>query len=325
MHDLYRPWLHRSAVLTAALVFPLLLVGGMVTSWRAGMVDPEPVRVPWYLFTAWQDTPDAHGFRFYIEHSHRQIGWIVGIMSIVLAVWLWATTRRPWLRWLGVAGVVGVSFQGVLGMLRVFLERANWGVEFAMIHGVAGQLVFTLLACIALFTSRSWIEGPTREVEQGARFSRMCKLTTLLILIQLPVGAWLRQRGQEWGGLVLIVHAILAAAILAHGIMLRVRIRRMGLTGEPLFHRPVLVLVGLLFVQVIVGVLAWLSGAGAGAFDPAGTTAVRAGLTTAHVGVGALILVTSTVLWFRSFRHLSLEPKDGSLASRGQYVAGGVA
>src|SRR2546422_10813583 len=55
----------------------------------------------------------------FYEHSHRLIGAAVGLLTLGLAAALWGA--GGWFRWLGLAAVVAVVAQGVLGGLRVVL------------------------------------------------------------------------------------------------------------------------------------------------------------------------------------------------------------
>jgi cytochrome c oxidase assembly protein subunit 15 len=309
--DSYRPWLHRWAVLTAVAVFPLLVIGGLVTSFRVGMADPVAVRSPWYLLELWWENVTAlRGIGYLIEHTHRQVGWIAGMLTIVLAVWLWCVEPRRWLRWLGVAALAAVSFQGILGILRIQLH-ALWGVEFSMIHGFCAQLVFGLLASIALFTSRSWLTGPPTELDDPARFQRLCLITTLLLLLQLSLGVWLRQAGRA-----LEAHVLVALAVAAHALMLGVRVFFWWQQPVSLFRRLALALGLLVLLQLALGLGAWWVGAGKGALDYREVTMARAILTTAHVGTGALLLAASLLLTWCSYRHLVAGPKLGTLPLR---------
>jgi cytochrome c oxidase assembly protein subunit 15 len=303
--DTYRPALFIWALATALAVFPLITLGGLVTSLRAGMVDPQSVRVPWYMFTlSWQDTAEAHGVGYLIEHGHRQLGWIVGLMTIALTLWVVLVSQRRWVKVLAVCALLGVSLQGVLGILRVELNRAGWGLELAMVHGITGQLVFTAVAMLPLVLSRSWISADPREAEGGQRFRKMCRLTLMLVLVQLVLGVCLRQLGSGSGYWLLIVHAVLALAILSHAVMLVVRTRRAGLRDLQVLGQPALWLLLLVVGQIILGTAGWWFGAGEGALDYRQVTVERAWLTTAHVGIGALVLVTITALTLRSYRHL---------------------
>lgn len=144
--------LHWFAVLTAVFTFVLLGVGGLVTSHNAGMSVP--------------DWPNSYGYNMFLfppskwiggilyEHTHRLIASGVGLMTTILAVWLWLKDSRKWMHWVGVAAFLMVVAQGVLGGLRVVLVDAQLGI----FHAVIGQLFFVLMCAIVLFTSRWWME-----------------------------------------------------------------------------------------------------------------------------------------------------------------------
>src|SRR2546427_9736556 len=94
------PWLHRLAVFTAVATVALLGVGGLVTSHGVGMAVPD-----------WPTTYGYNPFLFpiskwtggiFYEHSHRLVASGVGLLTTILAVWLWLKESRAWLRWLGV-------------------------------------------------------------------------------------------------------------------------------------------------------------------------------------------------------------------------------
>src|SRR5204862_4309804 len=97
----YHPRLHLLAVLTACATFPLIFMGGLVTSHGAGMSVP--------------DWPNSYGYnmflfppRFWVggilyEHTHRLMGTIVGMFSIALAMAAWKWETRRWARRLAYA------------------------------------------------------------------------------------------------------------------------------------------------------------------------------------------------------------------------------
>ena len=92
----YNRPLHRVALLTAAATFPLIFMGGLVTSHGAGMSVPDwPNSYGYNMFTfppsIWLGR--QAGGVFY-EHSHRLMGSLVGMLSILLTVWAWKTESR---------------------------------------------------------------------------------------------------------------------------------------------------------------------------------------------------------------------------------------
>jgi cytochrome c oxidase assembly protein subunit 15 len=134
----------------------------------------------------------------FYEHTHRLIASGVGLMTTILAVWLWFKDPRKWMHWLGVGAFLLVVAQGVLGGLRVVLADAQLGI----FHAIIGQLFFVVTGAIALFTSRWWLAQastlPDRANSPAAAgmttLRRLVLATTLLIFCQLIVGATMRQQ-----------------------------------------------------------------------------------------------------------------------------------
>src|ERR1043166_7425104 len=174
-------WLSRFAILTAAATLVLICFGGLVTSHEAGMAVPDwPNTFGYNLFffpiSKWV------GGVFY-EHTHRLVASGGGLLTTILAVWLWLKESRRWLRWLGVGAFLAVVLQGVLGGLRVVLFKDEIGI----FHATLGQFFFLMTCAIALFTSRWWQKAPSLN-SAGAEIKglrRLFLLTTVLIFAQL--------------------------------------------------------------------------------------------------------------------------------------------
>ncbi len=132
----FSPWPHRLAVILACATFPLLFIGGLVTSLGVGLAVPDwPTTFGYNMFLyPWSK---MIGGIFY-EHSHRLVASCVGLLTIALALTLWLKEPRPWLRWLGVAALALVIFQGILGGLRVVLLQQT----LAIIHACFAQGIF---------------------------------------------------------------------------------------------------------------------------------------------------------------------------------------
>jgi cytochrome c oxidase assembly protein subunit 15 len=196
------PWLYWFAVLTALATLALIGIGGLVTSHEAGMSVPDwPTTYGYNMFlfpiSKWL------GGIFY-EHSHRLLASLVGLMTTILAVWLWLKDSRQWMHWLGVAAFLLVVAQGVLGGLRVTLHMDSLGIY----HATIAQLFFVLTCALALFTSRWWIElerrPPARREENsadkyavpeaGAPLRGLVLFTTILIFVQLIIAAAMRHQ-----------------------------------------------------------------------------------------------------------------------------------
>src|ERR1700758_3307222 len=116
--------LHRFATFVAACTVLLLLAGSLVTSTNSGLAVPDwPTTYGWNMFTF---PPSKWVGGILYEHGHRLIASTVGFLTVVLAAWLWRAERRRWMKMLGLAALVAVVLQGVLGGLTVlfFLPAA---------------------------------------------------------------------------------------------------------------------------------------------------------------------------------------------------------
>ena len=189
MHKKYSPALFWFAVLNAVATFLLIGLGGLVTSHGAGMSVP--------------DWPTSYGYNMFalpikfwtggafFEHTHRLLASAVGLLTTVLAVWLWLKDPRKWMHWLGIAAFLLVIVQGILGVLRVDLRMASLGI----FHGAIAQIFLVLVCALALFASRWWQQSELEKqisVPRGLR--RHVLYVTILIFIQLLIAATMRHQ-----------------------------------------------------------------------------------------------------------------------------------
>src|SRR5262245_2898928 len=275
-------WLAWWAVATVAITAIPVTFGGWVTSIKAGMADPVWPTTPWYLFFIdWQEPHRG----YLIEHRHRLAGYLIGCCVIVLAVGLWFQSRSPVMRWLGVFALGAVILQGMLGGFRVVLN-AIFGSQLATIHGTFAQIVFALLAAIAVL---SFPGRPEDDVEPQER-RRMQKLSIALmaiVMLQIVFGAILRHTPNP---VAQRLHLITAFAVVAFAVLVIRQARSFGLR----FLRTRVVLMGLLAVQLLLGVEAWLGKFQAGVLpDLQEPTAGQVLVRILHVLGGACVLSTS--------------------------------
>lgn len=285
-------WPHRLAWLTAVLTFPLLFIGGLVTSKGAGLAVPDwPTTFGYNMFLyPWSEMV---GGIFY-EHSHRLFASGVGFVTILLAVSLWFRENRKWLRWLGTAALALVIVQGVVGGLRVILLEET----LAIIHAGFAQAFFALTVSLAVFTSRGWKENSQRlQISDAQRIQRLCVLTTVLIYLQGLFGAVLRYTGEG-----LAMHLSFALLVAVHVFLLAKRTLK-SQAARSYFVRPAVLLSGLLILQLVLGLGSYFA-----KFNPFGSALLPqavVALTTIHLVTGALVLVTSLVLTLRAYCFLS--------------------
>lgn len=297
-------FIRRLAIVNAAATFPLLFIGGLVTSKGAGLAVPDwPTTFGYNMFLyPWSK---MIGNIFY-EHSHRLVASGVGLLTVLLAFSLWFYERRRWLRRLGAAALTLVIVQGVIGGLRVVLLEET----LAVLHACLAQAFFALTVSLVFFTSQEWAEEPhkieladagrpfdrLRAVRELEPLQRLCVLTTVMIYLQGVLGAVVRFTGAG-----IHLHLLFAALVALHVIFLAARILRFHGNQAKLF-RPAMLLSGLLILQLALGLGSYL-----GKFTPLGSSLpvlATVMLRTSHVVTGAVMLVTGLVLTLRSYRLL---------------------
>ena len=332
------------------------------------------------------DWPTTYGYNMFFfpfsqwvggvfyEHSHRLIASVVGLLTAILAISVWARAGKGRARWIVLAGIVGtlglmgvrtqtmfvvlavaaagvvafalaratmdsqplrwvvltafalVLIQGVLGGLRVTQLKDEIGV----FHGTLAQIFFALICAIAIVTSPRWARSKI-AVYDGGGLRYFYVLATAMIFLQLILGASMRHQhaglavpdfplayGKVWPATDASsidaynrtrVEATAANPITASGVWLHMAhrtnafivlglvlavcvktVKRLGWGSG--FSKATVFWSGLIVCQALLGAATiWTNKA--------------ADIATAHVGVGALSLVTGTslILWaYRCFR-----------------------
>lgn len=298
---------HRFALLVAGATFFLIIAGALVTSHDAGLATADwPLTDGHFLpkVTVFGITTTGVNMvgNLFWEHGHRMIATTVGFLTILLVIFLFAREQRRWVRRLGVAALIGVIAQGLLGGLTVKLMLP---LAVSSAHATLAQLFFCTTVALAVFTSRSWVQERPKIEEQGNPSLRyLCAIAATAILVQLVIGATLRHSA-TWDKplptpllLTHIAGAIFVSVVLGSAAVLVLRRHR----GEKFFTRPAAVALGLLALQLLLGVAAYLTRA-ASPNDPQPLTPM-VGITVAHVACGALVFATTIVLTLRCFKVL---------------------
>ncbi|HXV83456.1 MAG TPA: COX15/CtaA family protein [Candidatus Binatia bacterium] len=281
-------WPHRLAVVLVCATLPLLFIGGLVTSKGAGLAVPDwPTTFGYNMFLyPWSQMV---GNVFY-EHSHRLVASGVGLLTIALAVTFWLQERRHWLRWLGVAALLLVILQGIIGGLRVVLLENT----LAIVHAALAQAFFALTVSLAIFTSTEWNSELKEEpISDGGRLRRLCAITTGLIYLQAIVGAVLRHTGER-----VDIHLLFAALIVLHVLFILVRIMKLDI-ARPKLTRLAGFLAILLIIQMLLGLGSYFGKFTSMLELPMEALVI---LTTTHVAMGALMLAVSLLLTLRAYR-----------------------
>lgn len=304
------PWPHRLAWTLACAAFLLLCVGATVTTYSAGMAVPDWPTTEGYWFYPLPKWLGAD-WDVFLEHGHRMLGQLVGLVTIALAVALWRLDPRKGVRWLGVAALAGVVFQGVLGGLRVLANA----MPLAKVHGCTGPLFFALSAALVALTSPRWHQsGPPKKLPAARRLRGLALAATVALYLEVVLGAQLRHvspvDAPGWFLLWVWLKLILAGLILATVVWLLIDVRRRA-GDEPMLVRRAGLLVGLCSVQLVLGAATWVTNYSwplwfkTYVWTLSYTVVAEGGLqavtTTAHTAVGSLSLIAalSLVLWSR--------------------------
>ena len=310
---------HRFAVLLAGCTLVLLVAGALVTSNDAGLAVPD---WPTSFGSIYKIPPMVGGVRF--EHSHRMIAELIGLLTIVMAVWTWRAESRRWMRRLALGALALVLFQGILGGTTV-LHYLPPAVSSA--HATFAQTFFCVAVLMALFTSRAWV-GTERLALRDEGTPGLRTLTVVLtaaLYAQLILGAAFRHVWTKLGpaganriaageivGTYLVPHIV--NALLVTALLIWVATRVLARYGNlPTLRRPATALLFLLAAQLVLGFGAYLARVEWGQ-DAAQPHPLMVWSTVAHVVTGAAVLATSVILTAQVYRNL-LSQEQEQLAS----------
>ena len=285
-------WLHRYAILVAVCTLLLVLAGASVTSKEAGLSVPD-----WPLSYG-QVIPDMTGGVLF-ETGHRDIAGVVGILTIILAIWISRVEKRPWMRRLGWVAVSLVVAQALLGGATVLMLQPP---PVSIAHACLAQLFFSVTVAIAVFTSRKWQEGPEPVEDYGWPSLRSLAIVTpILILLQIALGAGFRHRA--FG---LLPHVV--GAMIVPLVILLVGVFALHQFPKHRSLRPAAVaLLSITGVQVFLGVIAYIARINAAEYPLAMVLT-----TVTHVATGGLTLAASVVLAIQIRRNVRVRASEAT-------------
>jgi cytochrome c oxidase assembly protein subunit 15 len=318
------PWPHRLAVALALVTFPLIWVGGLVTTYDAGMAVPDwPGTFGYNLFAYPWQTWIAGPWDIFIEHGHRLLGATAGLVAIALVAVAWLNESRRWVFQVALGALILVILQGILGGARVLLDERL----VALIHGCVGPLFFAYLAFVVVATSTWWRDTQPLADRSGHKFARAAWTTVGLAAVQLFLGAIVRHVPLSASVVLfraaMLLHLVVAGVLTIHLLLTPFRAWQMRKTHRGLAGRG-LVLPALVVVQLLLGLgsyvakyawPAWLSDYQfAAAFVVQEKSLSQSLVTTAHVANGSLILFCSVLLAVRASRLFSERNGAGVIA-----------
>jgi cytochrome c oxidase assembly protein subunit 15 len=285
MTTTYHPSVHRFAIFVVCWTILLLIAGALVTSNEAALSVPD-----WPLSYGTLTPPMVGGIRY--EHSHRIIAAVLGLLSIVLAVWVWAKDERRWLRWFSAIAVAGIAAQGVLGG-EVVRQLLHYWLPVA--HACFAQIVFAALLSIAVFTSRWWIsDQPQLEDTGSPSIHSLAIANAVVIYLQVILGAGFRHKEiPVWP------HMVGALIVLGMVIWLAAVLRRRFEKSAAISKTRIL-LHAILGTQLLLGLGAyWSRLTTADAPQP---MPLMVTLTVLHTVVGAILFGVSILIVLLCYR-----------------------
>ena len=307
---------HRIGCLLACIVFPLIWVGNLVTTTDAGMAVPDwPNTYGYNLFLypyrEWFFGP----WDLFVEHGHRLLASLAGLISIVLVVVTSKKEKRDWVKRLAWIILALVIAQGILGGVRVVYD-ARW---MAKIHGCIGPFFFAHVVAFCVATSRWWTSSKGLVFVGGKRTLQWAPkiATTLLCMsfLQLVLGAFVRHiddtASPKQFTLLIGLH-ILTAVVLLLGTLFQFLVTRRSELKSVGIRASINVLTLLLLVQFSLGLATWVVKWGfpswfenhewAATFIIAEKSFFQVNVVTTHAAIGSLILAFWVVHAMRTRR-----------------------
>lgn len=287
------------AVVGCVVTFLMLVIGGAVNPTGSSLACPN-WEFTWGLvpMCKGEALPEMSGGVLY-EHGHRLWGWLVGLATVGVCVWtLFSKRIAKGTKILSVVAVFVVGVQGLLGGLTVKLQL-HWGVSTA--HLVLSYLFLTLMIYL------TWRLKPSRREtpQAGVTLPRtLIALTFGAILLQVFLGGAMRHVGAGmicgtdpvacghlgfWPSLSLgklhMTHRYVAYVVGALVIYMSFRVRAQALSvGQKRIATLALIPAAFVIVQIVLGLLTVMTGK-------------SVPIVTAHTSVGALLLVSTAILY----------------------------
>ena len=274
-----RRWDHIAVATTAGATFLLLIVGGVVHATDSGLACPDWPQCFGSFF------PPMVG-KVFFEHGHRLFATAVGNLTILQLILVFRLRPKGHpARWLSVAALVLVIFQGVLGGMTVKMQLPD---AVSTAHLATSMLFFSLLLLILHRTRPRTSDAPL-----SSGLTRAIGIATILVYAQIVLGAMVRHTDSglacttlplcamgevesSWRIVLHMVHR--AGAIVAGLAVIGVSLAALA-SGTPnrAVRRLALVAPGLVVAQIALGVMSVLS-------------ALEVVTVTAHLGGGAALL-----------------------------------
>jgi cytochrome c oxidase assembly protein subunit 15 len=288
MTSTYNPRVHKFAVFAVWWTVLLFVAGALVTSKDAALSVPDWPK----SFGTWFPSLRMLAGGAFFEHSHRVIAAVLGVLVLILAILLWRSEPRSWMRWFGVIAVFGVAAQAILGG-QVVRQLLHYWLPVA--HASFAQVVFAAVLSIAVFTSKWWVsEQPQLEDSGSPSIHSVAVLNASVIFLQVILGAGFRHKE-------IPIWPHLAGALLVLGVVMWTAVmlrKRFGQSTE--LSKARILLHAIFGTQFLLGFGAyWSRLSTADAPQPMPVMVI---LTVIHTVVGAILFALSILIVLLCYR-----------------------
>jgi heme a synthase len=230
------------ARLLAVVTAVLLIVGGLVTTYRVGMaVNDWPTTFGYSMFKYPLDQM-IESWGVTVEHSHRMLGSIVGLLSLVLVMVCAAGCRGV------IVGLAGLAVTAEVLLVAAILSAGQVGgtLQLGLLAGVTALLLLGLFwserrgtraaaAAVHLAIIGQGLLGGTRVLENSQHLAFLHGSAAQFVFMLIAIGVVLTSR--EWGPA-----------------------QRAPIAGARGLRALAILATGLVYVQIVLG--AWLRHSG---------------------------------------------------------------
>ena len=301
----------RLCLVTCAVIFGLIIVGGVVRSTDSGLGCPDWPRCHGSFIPRWE----KHTL---IEYSHRTTAAVAGLLVAAVLVVAWRKYRRvPAVLYPAAAAAILILVQAWLGKETVEKELPPGIVAVHL------TMALTILSIMVLLTTTTFALRSTSSlsfsVSKGfGRIAITAAVTTLLLMIVgsyvsgagygLACNGWPLCNGQVFPSAhatsvqIHFLHRFIAFAL---GLMLvtLVWVASKQREAAPGAFKLAVLALGIYCLQAMVGAAnIW--------------TKLAAEVVSTHLGLGALLWTTLAVLNIRIYRLHELLPRSSDAAAR---------
>jgi heme A synthase len=307
----------RLCLLTCAVIFGLIVLGGVVRATDSGLGCPDWPTCHGRLIPEWE----KHTL---IEYSHRFTASVAGVLVLGIAGWAWRSYRGvPAILYPSLLALALIVVQASLGAVAVLNELPP---EVVALHL---GLALTILALLALVTATAMdIERPFQPTAPSAGLGRLAATTLVATFALMLAGSYVAgaDYGLACGGWPLCNGQVMPEG----GAAVQV----------PFAHRVLALGVGLLLAALVWS--AWrprqrapfLASLGAAAIGVYGLQALIGAaniwtdlsdiVTAAHLAVGTLLWLLLAVITLRANGLYNLLPRSTRIKSTTSRLATGL-